>query len=82
MNNFKAVRGSAWREVVKEAYLWLKTMSLIANGCTGCKLVAKYFIMDPNIVLYPAISFTLTRQIILFFQKKKSLKKFNIYIFS
>jgi len=38
MNNFKAVRGSAWREVVKEAYLWLKTMSLIANGCTGCKL--------------------------------------------
>ncbi|CAM6066466.1 unnamed protein product [Sphagnum tenellum] len=32
MNNFKAVRGSAWREVVKEAYLWLKTMSLIADA--------------------------------------------------
>jgi hypothetical protein len=39
MNNFKAVRGSTWKEVVKEAYLWLKTMSLIADGCTSCKLV-------------------------------------------
>jgi hypothetical protein len=38
MNNFKAVHGSAWRAVVKEAYLWLKTMSLIADGCTGYKL--------------------------------------------
>jgi hypothetical protein len=37
MNNFKAVRGSAWREVVKEVYLWLKTMSFIADGCIGCK---------------------------------------------
>jgi hypothetical protein len=29
----------AWREVVKEAYLWLKIVSLIADGCTSCKLV-------------------------------------------
>jgi hypothetical protein len=34
MNNFKAVRGSAWREVVKEAYLWLKSM------CPSLQMVA------------------------------------------
>ncbi|KAH8943993.1 hypothetical protein BDL97_13G084100 [Sphagnum fallax] len=38
MNNFKAVRGSAWREVVKEAYLWLKTMSLIALAANSQKM--------------------------------------------
>ncbi|CAK9859417.1 unnamed protein product [Sphagnum jensenii] len=35
MNNFKAVRGSAWREVVKEAYLWLKTISVLAALISG-----------------------------------------------
>ncbi|CAK9199384.1 unnamed protein product [Sphagnum jensenii] len=35
MNTFKAVRGRAWREVVKEVYLWLKTISVLAVLISG-----------------------------------------------